>query len=119
MTKTTLAIEHTVTFRLIHGQGSPEEAKFLNAASELAAIPGVQHFQIRRQTSPKNPHTFGISMQFVTHSEYLAYCEHPAHVDFVQHRWLKEVADFQEADFEPSSNGKQWTDGRADSLGRD
>jgi len=34
-------------------------------------------------------------------SEYLAYCEHPAHVDFVQQRWLSEVADFREADFEP------------------
>ncbi len=96
---TAFAIEHTVTFRLIHGQGSPKEAEFLNAASELAAIPGVQHFQIRRQTSSKNPHTFGISMQFVTHSEYLAYCEHPAHVDFVQQQWLSEVAEFLEADF--------------------
>lgn len=101
MTMTAFAIEHTVTFRLIHAPGSLKEAEFLNAASDLAAIPGVQHCQIRRQTSSKNPHTFGISMQFETHGEYLAYCEHPAHVDFVQQRWLKEVADFQEADFEP------------------
>ena len=101
MTMMTLAIEHTVTFRLIHALGSPKEAEFLNAAAQLTTIPGVQLFQIRRQTSSKNPHTFGISMRFATHSEYLAYCEHPAHVDFVQQRWLKEVADFQEADFEP------------------
>ena len=101
---TTLVMEHTVTFRLIHAPGSPEEAEFLNAAAELAAIPGVQDFQVRRQTSSKNPHTFGISMRFVTHSQYLDYCEHPAHVDFVQQRWLSEVADFQEADFEPLRN---------------
>lgn len=100
MTATTFAIEHTVTFRLIHASGSPEESEFLNAASKLAAIPGVQNFQIRRQTSSKNPHTHGISMQFEKHSEFLVYCEHPAHVDFVQQRWLSEVADFQEADFE-------------------
>ena len=106
MTMTTHVIEHTVTFRLIHAPGSPKEAAFLNAAAELIAIPGVQLFQIRRQTSPKNAHTFGISMQFATHSDYLAYCEHPAHADFVQQRWLKEVADFQEADFELLSNGK-------------
>ncbi|QDV25495.1 Dabb family protein [Aureliella helgolandensis] len=107
MTAKTFAIEHTVTFRLLHSQGSPEEADFLNAASELTAIPGVQHFQIRRQSSSKNPHTFGISMQFETHREYLAYCEHPAHVDFVQQRWLTEVAEFQEADFEPLTTLKQ------------
>ncbi|WDQ17117.1 Dabb family protein [Rhodopirellula sp. P2] len=101
MTTTTFAIEHTVTFRLIHDLGSPKEAEFLNAASELAAIPGVQHFRIRRQTNSKNSHTHGISMQFQTQGEYLAYCEHPAHVNFVQQRWLSEVADFQEADFEP------------------
>jgi len=104
MTVTTFAIEHTVTFRLIHAPGSSEESEFLNAASELIAIPGVQHFQIRRQTSSKSPHTFGISMQFETHREYLAYCENPAHVAFVQQRWLSEVADFQEADFEPLTN---------------
>ena len=98
---TAFAIEHTVTFRLIHAPGSPKEAGFLNVAAELAAIPGVQQFQIRRQTSSKNPHTFGISMQFATHSEFLAYCEHPAHMDFVQQRWLSEVAEFLEADFEP------------------
>jgi len=107
MTATTFAIEHTVTFRLIHAPGSPEESEFLNAASELTAIPGVQHFQVRRPASSKNPHTFGISMQFETQSEYLAYCEHPAHVDFVQQRWLSEVADFQEADFEPLTTSRE------------
>lgn len=98
---TTLAIEHTVTFSLIHAPGSAEEAEFLNAAAELAAIPGVQHFQIRRQTCTKNKHAFGVSMQFSSRSQFRAYSEHPAHVDFVQQRWRSEVADFQEADFEP------------------
>lgn len=106
MTMTTLAIEHTVTFRLIHAPSSPQEAEFLNAAAELAAIPGVQRFQIRKQTSSKNPHAFSLSMQFSTHSQYLAYCEHPAHLNFVQQRWLSEVADFQEADFEPLTIGE-------------
>ncbi len=44
-------IEHTVTFRLVHPAGSPEEAAFLAAARELAAIPGVRDFVIKRQTS--------------------------------------------------------------------
>jgi hypothetical protein len=34
-------IEHTVTFRLRHAHGSPEEAAFLSAARELMAIPGA------------------------------------------------------------------------------
>ena len=94
-------IEHTVTFRLNHAAGSLEESAFLNAAAELASISGVKDFQIRRQTSSKHSHTFGISMWFATQSQYLAYNEHPAHVAFVQERWLGEVAEFQEADFEP------------------
>ncbi len=101
MTMTTLAIEHTVTFRLIHAPGSAEEAEFLNAAAKLAAIPGVQHFQIRKQTSTKNQHPFGVSMQFATRSDFRVYSEHPAHVDFVKQRWHSEVAEFKEADFEP------------------
>lgn len=100
MSTTTLAIEHTVTFRLIHPPGSPEEAQFLQAAAELAVLPGVQQFQIRKQTSSKNPHAFGVTMQFASRSHFDAYSKHPAHVDFVQQRWVNEVADFQVADFE-------------------
>ena len=104
---TTLTIEHTVTFRLIHVPGSPEETEFLNAAAELAAIPGVQLFQIRRQTCPKNQHTFGVTMQFASRSDFLVYSKHPAHEDFVQQRWRSEVADYQEADFEPLSTSSE------------
>lgn len=94
-------IEHTVTFRLKHASGSKEERAFLNAAAELASIPSVQDFQIRRQTSPKNTHTFGISMRFDSAAAYQAYNDDPLHVRFVEQRWLNEVVDFQEADFEP------------------
>lgn len=94
-------LEHTVTFALKHAPGSPEEEDFLAAARELFAIPGVLNFQIRRQTSPKNSHSFGISMNFGTAAEFAAYLEHPDHLAFVKERWKKEVSDFQEADFEP------------------
>ncbi len=93
-------IEHTVTFRLKHGLGSPEEEDFLEAAGKLAAIPGVSDFMIRRQTSAKNPHTFGISMKFSSAEDYAAYNSDPLHANFVRDRWLLEVDDFQEADFE-------------------
>ncbi len=92
-------IEHTVTFRLTHASGSPEEAEFLQTASGLSEIPGVQNFRIQRQTSEKHPHGFRISMIFSTQEEYDSYCGNPLHTGFVEERWLKEVSDFQEADF--------------------
>ncbi len=93
-------IEHTVTFRLKHGPGSPEERAFLDEAAELAAIPEVADFVIRHQTSPKLDHTFGISMWFASHADYEAYNAHPDHLSFLEKRWFTEVASFQEADFE-------------------
>ena len=93
-------MEHTVTFRLTHASDSTAEAEFLSAASKLAAIPGVTDFQIRRQVSPKNSHTFGISMKFNSDEEFQAYSNHPLHCEFVEKRWIPEVDDFQEADFD-------------------
>jgi heme-degrading monooxygenase HmoA len=93
-------MEHTVTFRLKHPAGSPKEADFLSTAGELAAIPGVRDFQIRHQVSPKNSHTFGISMHFDSDEDFRAYSNHPLHDAFVQEHWITEVEDFQESDFE-------------------
>lgn len=95
-------IEHTVTFRLRHVAGSPEETAFLAAARDLATIPGVRDFAIRRQVSPKCDHTFGITMRFTDQDAYDHYSAHPRHVAFVRDRWMREVASFQEADFIPS-----------------
>ena len=96
-------IEHTVTFSLIHDFKSAPERRFLADAEQLAAIPGVLNFEIRRQTNPKNPHTWCISMRFDSHALYEAYSHHPAHQSFIENRWLTEVSDFQEADFEARS----------------
>jgi hypothetical protein len=57
-------IRHTVVFTPKHDAGSPEEADFLAAAARLAEIPGVDAFEILRETSPKNGYRFGISMEF-------------------------------------------------------
>lgn len=93
-------IRHTVAFTLAHAEGSAAEADFLAAAGELAAIPGVEAFQILRETSPKNAYRFGISMEFAGPAAYKAYNEHPDHVRFVEERWQSEVADFLEVDYE-------------------
>ena len=94
-------IEHSVTFALKHAPGSAEEREFLSATQKLATLPGVQNFRIRRQSSPKNSHTHGIHMHFDNAAEFQSYCDHPDHLAFVNERWLKEVSDFREADFEP------------------
>jgi hypothetical protein len=93
-------IRHTVVFTLSHPAGSAEEADFLTTASHLAAIPGVESFEILRETSPKNGYRHGISMEFAGPDAYTAYNQHPDHVRFVQERWLPEVAAFLEVDYE-------------------
>jgi len=94
-------IRHTVVFTPVHAAESPEEAGFLGAAAELAAIPGVEAFEILREMSPKNGYRFGISMEFDDEAAYRAYNEHPDHVRFVETRWVGEVADFLEIDYAP------------------
>jgi len=91
-------IRHIVPFRLKHPAGSPEETSFLAANRKLADIPGVEQFELSRQVSPKNDFTFCVFMVFADQAAYDAYNQHPVHVDFVQNRWLPEVADFMEID---------------------
>ena len=94
-------IRHTVVFRLKHSAASPEESSFLCAARGLASIPGVKNFECLRQISPKNDFTFGLSMEFADQAQYDGYSNHPDHTDFVQTRWIPEVADFLEIDYKP------------------
>jgi stress responsive alpha/beta barrel protein len=101
MTLAPSRIRHTVVFTPRHAAGSPEEADFIAAAEKLAAIPGVEAFEILHETSPKNGYRFGISMEFAGPDAYTAYNEHPDHVRFVRERWLTEIEDFLEIDYEP------------------
>lgn len=94
-------IRHTVAFRLVHPPGSAAERDFLATARELAAIPGVERFEQLAQTSAKNDFTFGFSMEFADAAAYDDYNQHPAHTRFVQERWVPEVADFLELDYQP------------------
>jgi hypothetical protein len=92
-------IRHTVTFTLDHPEGSVGERDFLEAATRLAAVPGVESFELLNEVSPKNRYRFGISMEFADRRAYERYNEHPDHVSFVQERWLSEVSDFLELDY--------------------
>ncbi|MEZ5670221.1 MAG: Dabb family protein [Alphaproteobacteria bacterium] len=93
-------IRHAALFRLHHPTGSAAEADFLRALAALDSIPGVEDFRIARETSPKNPYTYAVSMNFADHAAYRHYNDHPQHVAFVQDRWLPEVAEFMEHDTE-------------------
>ena len=95
-----MSIEHTVVFRLVHEAGSDEERAFLRDGQDaLTAIPGVTGFAVMRQVSPKSPFTHQFRMVFADAAAYDAYNRHPAHVGFVEGRWVPEVDDFQEYDF--------------------
>ena len=99
MSETTGSIRHTVAFKLNHEAGSASEADFLAAAKTLATISGVTRFELLRQVNAKNPYNYGISMEFADQAAYDGYNTHPDHVGFVQHRWLREVESFLEADY--------------------
>jgi hypothetical protein len=92
-------IRHTVAFALVHPEKSAEERDFLEAVERLAAIPGVEAFELLAEVSPKNGYSFAISMEFANRSAYERYNEHPDHVRFVQQRWLAEVGEFLELDY--------------------
>ena len=91
-------IRHAAIFKLVHAAGSAQETRFLAALGELAAIEGVETFEIAREISPKNAFDFAVSMIFADEAAYQAYNIHPAHVAFVQSRWIPEVASFMEHD---------------------
>ena len=94
-------IRHTVVFRLRHDAGSEAEADFLRTAREqLTPIPGVERFEVLRQTGSQSAYRFSLSMEFADAAAYAGYNEHPAHQAFVQDRWIPEVEEFLELDFE-------------------
>ena len=93
-------LRHTVAFRLRHPIGSAEESDFLAAAAALDSIPGVTAFEVLRQVGRKNSYSYALSMEFADAAAYAAYDAHPAHQAFVAERWLPEVEDFVEIDYQ-------------------
>ena len=91
-------IRHSVAFALRHEPGSADEAAFLEAAAALAAIPGVERFEVQREVSAKNDYRFAFAMEFADEATYRAYDSHPDHVAFVEQRWVPEVTSFVEID---------------------
>lgn len=94
-------IQHMVIFDLPYPKESNKAKKFLEDGTRiLTGIPVVQNFQAFNQVSKKNKYQYGFSMVFANQADYTTYNNHPDHVAFVQDRWMKEVTDFLEIDFE-------------------
>jgi hypothetical protein len=94
-------VQHMVIFTLSYPKGSAEAQKFIQDGTRiLTGIPVVNNFQAFNQVSKKNKYQYGFSMVFANQTDYSIYNNHPDHVAFVQNRWLKEVSDFLEIDFE-------------------
>jgi hypothetical protein len=94
-------IQHMVIFNLPYSKESEKAIKFLDDGTRiLTGIPVVQNFQAFNQVSTKNKFQYGFSMVFANGEDYQTYNNHPNHVSFVQDRWMKEVTDFLEIDFE-------------------
>ncbi len=89
-------IQHTVTFRL---RESVDEARFLDHCLGLAAIAGVEDFEVLRQVGTKNGFSHGLSMWFADADAYASYDAHPTHRAFVDQVWLPQVEDFLELDY--------------------
>ena len=90
-----------VIFNLPYPEGSADADKFLaDGIRILSGIPVVRNFQAFKQVSVKNDYQYGFSMVFTNREDYTTYSNHPDHVAFVQDRWLKEVTDFLEIDFQ-------------------
>jgi hypothetical protein len=101
-------IQHGVIFSLKHEKGSAAAKKFLEDGRKiLTGIPVVQDFQVFNQVSPKNEYDYGFTMVFDSMDDYQTYNDHPDHVSFVEERWMKEVSQFLEIDFEVYPKGEQ------------
>jgi hypothetical protein len=91
-------IRHTVSFALRHPEGSAEETAFLDAATKLGGIPGVEAFEVLREVSPENGFRLGTSTEVADADASSGSNEHPDRGAFVENRWIPEVADFLEVD---------------------
>ena len=91
-------IRHLVVFTLRHDEDSPEAEAFAAALRSLAAIDGVEDFEVVRQVGLKNSYQLAVTMEFASRAAYNAYNDHPNHVEFVSAHWEAAVTDFMEID---------------------
>ena len=95
-------IRHTVVFRLRHPEGSPAEADFLRTAR--AQLAGHLRGRALRGAAPDRhaEHLPPLALDGVRRRRGLRRLQRPSEPHaFVQGRWIPEVEEFLELDFEP------------------
>ena len=95
-------IRHTVVFRLRHPAGSAAEADFLRTRARAAdADPRRRALRGAAPDGERRARTASRSRwSSPTRRRTPAYNAHPDHQAFVQGRWIPEVEEFLELDFE-------------------
>jgi heme-degrading monooxygenase HmoA len=93
-------IRHSVILTLKSSLSPEDKTQYFDAVNELKQIPGVQKFEVLKQTSAKNPFEFGISMEFESQEAYDLYTNHSLHSAFVEKYWAACVEDFLEIDYQ-------------------
>lgn len=93
-------IRHSVVLTLNSSLSESEKRQFFDAVGELKQIPGVQKFEVLKQTSSKNSFEYGISMEFESQEAYDFYSNHSQHVVFVEKYWAACVEAFLEIDYQ-------------------
>jgi len=93
-------IRHSVILTLRSSLSSEDKLQYFAAVDELMQIPGVQKFEVLKQTSTKNPYEYGISMEFENQEAYDLYAGHSLHTAFVEKYWAACVEDFLEIDYQ-------------------
>ena len=91
-------IRHSVILTLKSSLSPVDKLQYFEAVNELKQIPGVQKFEVLKQTSSKNPFQYGILMEFENQEAYDLYAGHSLHSAFVEKYWAACVADFLEID---------------------
>ena len=93
-------IRHSVILTLKSSLSPEDKTQYFDAVNELKQIPGVQKFEVLKQTSAKNPFEFGISMEFESQEAYDLYTNHSLHSAFVEKYWAACVEDYLEIDYQ-------------------
>jgi len=93
-------IRHSVILTLKSSLSPADKLQYFAAVDELKQIPGVQKFEVLKQTSSKNPFQYGISMEFESQEDYDLYTNHSLHSAFVEKYWAACVEDFLEIDYQ-------------------
>ncbi len=69
-----------------------EKAFLRDVKAAFEDIPGVENFEVLRQTHGKTDYRFALTMAFADQAAYEGFNKHPRHAKFLKDRWDREVS---------------------------